>query len=524
MAEPVAPSPVPHSKSKRFVTNVLWSWSGVGSNLAIALLLNPYMIRKLGAERYGIWALIFTIVDYFWLFDLGLNTAVANFCARFWATQETEKINEVINTGLFYFSGIALLALGLTLGLAQHVQGFFRVAPAHQAEFSTLIEITGISWALCIALNLFVSVLDGFQRFDLESRVWTGTTVLRSAGYFAVLMLGYGLVGMALVYVTFQVLGNVLNAYYCRRVFTGLRLSRAYVKLKVLREILAYGLKSFVANTSTLVLYQSAPVLIGHYEATEFVGFYTLPSRILQYAGDAVSKVGLVTRSSAAELSATGKKDTVVKLGVYANRYSLTLFMPLAVLLAVYGRELILRWVGPVFATYSAPLLPVFVVSTSLVLAGQFNSSSLLYGLGQHGGYARAVMVEAALNVTGMILVIPRYGIIGAALVSSGLMLLVRGIYTPVLVCRALESSFTEYMRQIYLRPLLTAVPVALLAGLVKAQWIPGHTWAGLMAATALVGIAYAGLALFTCIEREHRGVLLAHIPLVGEKLAAAVA
>ena len=529
MAEPVAPSPVPHSKSTRFVRNVLWSWTGVASNLVIALLLNPYMIRKLGAERYGIWALIFTIVDYFWLFDLGLNTAVANFCARFWATAETEKINEVINTGLFYFSGIALLAMGLTLGLAHHVQGFFRVSPAHQAEFSTLIEITGISWALCIALNLFVSALDGFQRFDLESRVWTGTTVLRSAGYFAVLMLGYGLVGMALVYVTFQVLGNLLNAYYCRRVFAELRVSRAYVKLKVFREILAYGLKSFFANTATLVLYQSGPVLIGHYEATEFVGFYTLPSRILQYAGDAVSKVGLVTRSSAAELSATGKKDTVVKLGVYANRYSLTLFMPLAVLLAVYGRELILRWVGPVFATYSAPLLPVFVVSTSLVLAGQFTNAlgieaDPLYGLGQHGGYARAVMVEAALNVTGMILVIPRYGILGAALVSSGLMLVFRGIYTPILVCRALESSFAEYMRQIYLRPLLTAVPVALLAGVVKAQWIPGHTWAGLVAAAGLVGIAYAGLALFTCIEREHRGVLLAHIPLVGEKLAAAVA
>ena len=60
-------------------------------------------LRRLGAERYGIWVLVFSILDYFWFFDLGLNTAVTNFCARFLATREPEKINEVINTALFYF-------------------------------------------------------------------------------------------------------------------------------------------------------------------------------------------------------------------------------------------------------------------------------------------------------------------------------------------------------------------------------------------------------------------------------------
>src|SRR3974390_136077 len=107
MAEPPTPALPPASKSKRFLINVLWSWSGVAANLAIALLLNPYIIRKLGPERYGIWALIFTVIDYFWFFDLGLTPAVANFCARYWTNRETEKINQVINTALFYFSCIS---------------------------------------------------------------------------------------------------------------------------------------------------------------------------------------------------------------------------------------------------------------------------------------------------------------------------------------------------------------------------------------------------------------------------------
>jgi O-antigen/teichoic acid export membrane protein len=524
MAEPAAPALPAASKSRRFLMNVLWSWSGVATNLAVALLLNPYMIRKLGPERYGIWALIFTVIDYFWFFDLGLNSAVANFCARYWANAETEKINEVINTALFYFSGISVLAMVLTLSLAHNVSGFFRVSPAYRAEFATLIQLTGMSWAICIVMNMFVSGLQGFQRFDLESRVWVASVVLRSAGYFLVLWLGYGLVEMAAVYVFCQVLAYVFNIENFRRVFLGLRFSKTLVKLSVFKEIVSYGLKTFFANGALLVLNQSGPVMIGHYLPTEFVGFYTLPSRILQYAGDAVSRVGNVTRSSAAELLAMGEKDSVLRLGVYSNRYSLTLFMPLVVLLVVYGRELILRWVGPVFAVNSAPLLPIFLVSTSLVLAGQFNSSALLYGINRHGAYARGMIVEAVLNVTGMILVIPRYGILGAAVVASGLMLLVRGIYTPVVVSCSLEFSFFEYMRRIYVRPILSGVPIVLMAWALKSHWLPGRSWFDLFAASALIGITYGTLALFTCIEPEHRKLLLSRVPFVGDRLGAAVA
>ncbi|MBV9504506.1 MAG: polysaccharide biosynthesis protein [Acidobacteriia bacterium] len=519
MAESIAPQKT-STKSKRFVRNVLWSWSAVAANLAIALVLNPYMIRKLGAERYGLWALIFTIIDYFWFFDLGLNPAITNFCARYRASGETEKINEVINTALFYFSCICVAAIMLTLALANSVQGFFRVSPAYRAEFSILIKITGISWAICIVMNMFVSALEGFQRFDLESRIWVGALILRAAGYFLILKRGYGLVAMALVYVSVQMLAYICNIESFRRVFQSLRFSRTLVKAGVFREIVSYGLKSFLANGATLVLNQSGPVLIGHYEPTQFVGFYTLPSRILQYAGDAVSRVGIVTRSSAAELSALGETESVVRLGVYSNRYSLALFMPLAILLLVYGRDLILRWVGPAFATYSAPLLPIFLTSTMLVLAGQFNSSSLLYGMGRHGGYARAVAFEALLNVAGMVYVIPRYGIMGAAVISSGFALAVRGIYTPWLVCHNLDFGFVPYLSRIYLRPLLTAVPVALLALLVKFRWIPGRTWPQLSLAALLIGVGYGSLALFTCIEREHRELLLSRIPLVGEHLA----
>src|SRR5205823_13913805 len=95
-SSPEAQVAVPHGQ--RLITNVLWSWTGVGASLFQGIVITRLLIKSLDAEHYGTWNLVFAILEYFWFFDLGLNTAVTNFCARFLATKESGKINEVINT------------------------------------------------------------------------------------------------------------------------------------------------------------------------------------------------------------------------------------------------------------------------------------------------------------------------------------------------------------------------------------------------------------------------------------------
>src|SRR5215471_20213121 len=178
----------------RFLTNVLWSWTGVAASLFQGIIITRFVIRRLGAEQYGMWLQIFSILEYFWFFDLGLNTAVTNFCARFLAVNDERKINETISTSLFYFSLIGLTICSLSPVVATYAPRFFHVDPRDRQEFSTLILITCVSWGLCIMIHLFVSALDGFQRFDLTSRVMVLQVVLRSAGYFVALQTGHGLV------------------------------------------------------------------------------------------------------------------------------------------------------------------------------------------------------------------------------------------------------------------------------------------------------------------------------------------
>src|SRR5438270_1395521 len=93
-----------HQRGERFLINVLWSWTGVAASLFQGIFITRFLIQSLGVEHYGIWLQVFSILNYFWYFDLGLNSAVTNFCARYLAVHNHEKINEVISTSVFYFS------------------------------------------------------------------------------------------------------------------------------------------------------------------------------------------------------------------------------------------------------------------------------------------------------------------------------------------------------------------------------------------------------------------------------------
>jgi len=130
--------------SGRFFINVLWSWTGVATSMISAFFLSRYIIRKLGDERYGIWVLAFGLVEYFWLLDFGFRSATVKYAGHYRALRQPDKINEVINTGLGYFSGIGLLVFLATAAAAPFMPGLFKISPDYHASFSWLVVLIGV--------------------------------------------------------------------------------------------------------------------------------------------------------------------------------------------------------------------------------------------------------------------------------------------------------------------------------------------------------------------------------------------
>lgn len=491
------------------MVNLLWSWLGVCATLVTGIVVSPYLIRKLGAEGYGLWALSFALVEYGVFLDLGFRSATVKYVAHYWATSEPGRVNEVLNTALLYAVIISASLFAFACIGSSHLDRIFNVSAGYVRQFRILVVLVALSWCLGFVFNNFAASLEAVQRFDLHSKVAVVGTILRAAGTLVLLFLGYGLIQIGMLVVGTQALAYTLYFVSFRSIFPQLRLSPRYASLNVLRLMSRFGIHTFVINVATLLVNQSAPLLIGHFLPAAAVGYYALPNRLLQYTGEAVGRAGIITNANTAELQARGETSGLPQLAIFANRYSVVLFMPMAIFLWIYGLPIFRLWV-PAIAQYSAPLLPILLTGYMIAVVGQFSSAMLLQGLGRHQRYSRGLMAEAVLGVLVSMWAIPRYGVVGAAWVAASLMILNRGIFAPWLVSREMRFSYSAFLRAIYGRPVVAAIPTVAVAAAMRSFVLPGRSWSGIAAAAALIAACYYAMAWFLCVPPDHRMLLRA--------------
>jgi O-antigen/teichoic acid export membrane protein len=509
-------TPMPRS----FLRNAVWNVLGFSVVLASGLLLSPYIVRKLGADGYGIWALAFSLVDYLWLSDLGFRSAVLKYSAHYMARREVDKVNEVLNTALAWFVPMAAILLtAITLG-ASRIPGYFRTPAAYEEPFAVLLLAVGWSWAFGLINNVFRAALEGFQQYGVIGRITIIMTGVRAGAVFLLVDGGYGLREMGFAVVAAQGLGYVLTFIGFRRVFPEFRFSPRLVRTSMLRQMAGYGVHTLVATVATQLQQQGAPVLIGRLLSTTAVGFYSLPVRLLNTMMDLVPQVGMVSGARSAELGACGDYAAVARLGVQTNRYCFLLFLPPLLMLGFYADPLFRLWINPAFAAQSAPLVPMLAAAAAIAVAGQQNSSAILYGLGAHKRYAHGLLAEALIGIALMVWALPRYGIFGVAAISASLSILFRGLFTPWLICRRLDLSFAGYMTGIYGLPLAIAVPVVALVWLMGIAGLNGSGWSELIVLGTVLSAAYYGLTYAFGLQPEHRQAVSdwawAHLSRVG--------
>src|SRR5580658_5719805 len=176
------------------------------------------LVRRLGPEGYGIWALSFSLIEYYWLLDLGVRSATAKFVAHYWTTGEPEEISKIMSTAVTYSCLIAVFMLGIVTLAAPGIESFFHISDSYHESFRALLLLITVSWCLGLIFNLFSAALEAVQRFDVSNRISIITTGSRAAVWFAVLYSGYGIVALGVATLLNQCLMYALNYYYFRKV------------------------------------------------------------------------------------------------------------------------------------------------------------------------------------------------------------------------------------------------------------------------------------------------------------------
>jgi O-antigen/teichoic acid export membrane protein len=242
-----------------------------------------------------------------------------------------------------------------------------------------------------------------------------------------------------------------------------------------LKRIAGYSGTTFMIAISDPLRFKTDAVVIGTFLSSVAITYFTIASRIVDYAGDVVSGLGQIFVSMSSHLEATGDTQGLRKVFIAGNRSCALVIFPIAATLVVLGKSVIEAWVGVKYVAAGYPVLLVLVVPAAIMLA-QSASPGILWGMAKHRTLAYVVLLEGILNVMLSIVLVRRFGIIGAAWGTAIPQALVNIFFLPGHLCRIFKIPVRTFLVQAYTLPLALCLPLIATLLLLR-HWYSAHTY-----------------------------------------------
>ncbi|MEM2878915.1 MAG: oligosaccharide flippase family protein [Candidatus Hadarchaeales archaeon] len=376
--------------------------------------LRMFLTRTFTLSDYGLLYLVFSWISFFTIFrDLGLNSALSRFIPEFMAKNEFGRIKSLI----LLVTGIQVL---VTLPVAIFLMVFsdqIAVVMTGTASASFIIKIFTMWFFLMLFFHVFRSAFQGFQDHVPYSAMEILYITLTFCSVFIfVVWLGMGINGAALGYLSaVPILITVWLVLFYKRhknVFKAAPLFEREVTSRVLR----YSLFIFIGGLGGVVLGYMDTIMIGMFRTTAEVGLYQAAQPITALISYFPAALGIVLLPMISEIWAKNRRETLSRALHSILKFSSLIIVPAVFVLiafpdvalrSLFGSEYVLASVALQILTFA------LVLNTLLAVLQQVAA-----GIEQPMLTTLTVLCMSSMNLVGNLILIPPYGIVGAAVTT----------------------------------------------------------------------------------------------------------
>lgn len=396
--------------SKSIVRNVIYGSLTWVLPLGLSFVATPIIVRSLGNNDYGIYALVLGFIGYSFTFSLG--RAITKYIAEYRVSGESEKIRDVISASFFLNIVIGLFGVLVICLLANWlVRDVFRIeAEAQDKTVMALYIASGIIF-LSMLNQVFNSVIQGVQRFDVYSKIFTANSFALISGNLVLAYLGFGL--LALLYWNFLVLlvFCVVFAFAAKRL-----LPEFGIRMRFERETLGVVLR----YSSGIIAYQILANFLFLFErgwitqrlGTENLTYYVVPLSLGIYMHGFISSLVLVIFPLASELK--NEREKLLELYTKATKIISLLVVFMLTSVIINSRLFLLLWMGQSFVQNSSSLLILHMTCFAMISIMSI-SWQMTEGLGFPHYNVAIFAICLVISVALMFILTNDYGNLGVA-------------------------------------------------------------------------------------------------------------
>ncbi len=455
-------------------------------------LLTPFVLQQLGAPAYGLWVLIGSVVAYGSLLDLGLWGAIIKYVAEYRARGENAQAHSLIATALRLYLLLGLAVSALAVIAAAVIPQWFNLPGDQQRLAAQLLLLMGFGAGASLPGTMPLAILRGLQRYDLVNLVEVAATLFTAATTVAFLLLGGGVLGVAVANLGGLCLMLALSAWLVRRIAPELGLSWRGANWRWAPKVISYSWPLLVKDVASRLQTKTDEITIGAFLPVAAIAPYNLARRLSETTYIFTKQFMKVLLPLASELHAGNDLVRLRLLFTAGTRLTLALAVAIGGTLIILARPILTLWVGPAYT--GAASLVILLTLASLLATAQWPASAVLQGMTRHRLLAATALGSGLLNLALSIALVRPYGLSGVALGTLIPNVIEFSLVMPYTM-RVVGVSRAMALREIFLPALGPAIPLLLVLYLLQPIAEAPSLWLTLVIAGA--GLAVYGIAYF---------------------------
>lgn len=381
----------------------------------VGFLLMPFLIARLGAETYGLWVVVSSVVATYYLLDVGFNQGVTRYVTAHIHQEDFDSANRVINTALAIYTGLGACVLLVSVLFA--FAGVDRLVenPDKVALVQILLLIAGLQLAIEFPSKAFPGVISAYMRFDWIASVRTVRVIVDGVLIYLFVSSGYGLVAIAVIGFVTGLTSTYIYVRIVNHLFQEARYSRDLIDKNKFGELFHFSKWVFVLDTSNMLRDKVGPWFIAYFLGNAILTTFYVAVRLTDFAVTFLNQAVGMTMPLFTELYAKKRWEELRQM---LNRF-LKLDLMLGVLTVcgfyVVGEVFIALWMGSDFPYHDAWRALVVLAIGRMAVFITSPLQCILFAFNRHRVSALISLAEIVTTCVLCVAWIPGHGILGAA-------------------------------------------------------------------------------------------------------------
>jgi O-antigen/teichoic acid export membrane protein len=399
----------------RIVTGSGVIFAGTLIGLLFDITIKRVLTSYLSPAVFGTYTLALTVISITGaIATLGLNEGVPRYIAYFRGRNEDYKIHELIISAAAMGLIAAVLAMLASPALFERLAGEgFDI----QGKILSVVKIMIFALPFTILLNVAVAIYRGFDRTNVNMYFYNIIRPLSllvfasTAIFFGASFHGIVLVDLLSMIFTF----GVMSVYFMKRPPIKLKLKLKFSEPT--KQLIRYSFPLLITATLLNLMTWTDTIMLGYFKSAEVVGVYSAVYPLVGFLSMIIGSMGFVYIPVISKLWGENSTELIGSIYQITTKWCFLLTFPIFALMFVYPESLLTRIYGTEYAS-GATVLRILALGFITNSYFGFNYHTIMAS-GDSDFLMKCSLTSAGMNVLLNFILVPQYGMVGAAIASS---------------------------------------------------------------------------------------------------------